>query len=109
MKLQKNRCVSRNRVGFYINELLASIGVPRKQVYFGSNYRWGTRPNGHLFWNRPQSELLSLLEQARDCYREKIKKWHPDKRGCAKKAAWLNAVWARIKTLFARRNIELGR
>ena len=60
------------------------------------------------FWLRHEHELHEILHDAWQAWRRLMQKVHPDRGGDARACARLNAVWQRVKTLFARKGITLN-
>jgi hypothetical protein len=89
----------RRTEGYTISQLL-SLGVPRSLLYVKRQ-----RSNGS-FWTRKINHL-AVLEKARQLYREKLVREHPDKGGCHNRMSDLNSVWSTIKRRFNQHGYEI--
>ncbi len=94
-----------------VQSALLVLGLSRRVVYRDPN-RTGTRVALHgvaeSFWSLPAERLWEMLEAAYRNFRRLIRKFHPDRGGCARRAAQLIAAWNLVKRHFRRRGFELG-
>lgn len=88
-----------------LSQALKQLGVPKFDRLTRTGKKSGTR--FHLRAKQPESELWFLYEQAKEIWLAGIKRFHPDKGGDTKICALWNAIWIRIKELFARKRIGI--
>lgn len=89
---------------------------------------WGVRPIAKSRWQRggqvvyvrsgvglrrsanvrrqPAHRLHQWLGDARKAYLDRVRRCHPDRGGCNRRTAQVNAAWTRTKKLFARIGIH---
>jgi hypothetical protein len=84
------------------------IRAPEALSVFGLKYN---RPKHHLpragFWLAQEHQLYEILVDVKAAYKRLMKRVHPDKGGCPKLCAYVNAVNDRITFLFKRKGIQL--
>jgi hypothetical protein len=94
-----------------VQSALLCLGLSRQVIYRDPNRCRTRRPQhgvSESFWALPAARLWELLEAACRNFRRLIRRHHPDRGGCAKRAAQLIAAWNLVKRHFARRGFELG-
>lgn len=96
--LERFNLGTRKPFGGKITTLLAQFGVcPRRNRH----------PNGHKSWKanflaEHSHELEWMYHDARENYREQMKRAHPDTGGSNEEARRINAAWARVELWFSR-------
>lgn len=83
-----------------LERLLSFLGVRRRTT--------GLDLPAGLLRKLPEGKKWDLYEQAKSNWRAMIWKAHPDRGGNHERAAFLNAVWTRVKELFGRLGISEG-
>lgn len=95
-------------VPYRIEAALLVFGVNVKVRYSRTIRRLYHHGATKSFWRlHGPDKLYSFLERAKRVHRQLIQRVHPDRGGCPKLAAFINAVWDRIQLLFKRRGYEL--
>jgi len=75
---------------------------------FGLRYRRSRHYSQRTgFWLAQEHQLHEILFDVKVAYKRLMKRVHPDKGGCPKLCAYVNAVYDRIKLLYKRKGIQL--
>lgn len=82
-----------------------SAGVPR---HAGMLLRLiGVQVNADHLWERGSVELHCILKDAKDSWRARAKRAHPDNGGTHDESARLNVIWSRLETVFEKHGVKL--
>lgn len=98
------------RGGMRIGQALIELGLPAREVHHTKRVNTAPgkpRPSLQFFERHSEGELYDWLERARQKYLERCKNERPDLNNHHDQAVKLNALWERVKCLFARNGITL--
>lgn len=84
--------------------------VGRKYIQGAMQGRWYPKNHGTIrntFWLRHEHEIIDLWRKAREVYREKAKRIHPDVGGDHDTWTWWNQCWMRMTTIIRNRGHDI--